>query len=204
MDASTIAALMAYVDHLDTHPHLADSLSSMSLTDRVPEDSANLAVLVFDHKRGHRTALASWVRTLSNANEVKVRNDEGHVRVTGQLADGTEITVRSILGEVERELFRANNVKIEAGETFPVGLLLRVVNHAHAESPAGTFADYISAPRVEPLRVFRNQHGVTFRTASDGHVEVKVGAEWRRAAASLDDLLEDPYVREITMAGVAW
>lgn len=133
MDApGIISKLTAYADHLDAHPHLADVLGSTSLANNI--DSADLTVLVFDHARGHWAALADWVRTLHGAGDVKIQNTSGHVAVVGLLADGAEITVRTIFHDDEIELLRANGVKVKTGEVFPVELLFRLISTADAEA----------------------------------------------------------------------
>lgn len=137
MDASIITTqLMAYVDHLESHPHLVEFLDLTTMDHRVGNDRRELCALVFDGADGGRLyALAAWARTLVDVDNVRLRTSDGHLGLVGRLADGTPIDVHTVLLADEIDLLRANTT-FEVGATFPVELLFRLTSAADAEDNA--------------------------------------------------------------------
>lgn len=126
MDATTFTARLGSVaQHLERHPGLADGISNILVADYAG-DGAEIQALIFDHRNGHISELAAWARTLKDTTAVTIRTTEGHVGLIGRAADGTAISIRTVLNSGEIDLLVANDVVVKADATFSIELLLKL------------------------------------------------------------------------------
>lgn len=126
--------LAALINHLNAYPHLGDTLNGIShfrpnvVVQPYPFDRDS------DDKLG---VLADWSRTLTNCTTVTVKSIDSdgtpHLRVDGELVDGSPITVFCLPGEHQVDLLAANT-PIVKGATFDVDLLLRLTSAPAAEA----------------------------------------------------------------------
>lgn len=123
------ARLRAIADHLDTYPNLAPTMAHVSVLAGItlqPYDSGSDLGL-----------LAAWARTVDVTRDIWIPyiSEEGspQLYLRGTLAGGAEVTVIAVVDVDEADLLAAN-VRVERDATFPVELLLRLVEPAAAEA----------------------------------------------------------------------
>lgn len=126
--------LAALLGHLNSHPHLADTFGGANHTRH------KLGIQVFPYHRDgdHLGAYAAWARTLTDLAPVVVRSvykGQLHLDLYGKLADGTPVEVYCLPDEHESDLL-AVQTPVHEKATFPVELLLRLVDHTTAEQVA--------------------------------------------------------------------
>lgn len=128
----TGAWLRSLSGHLDHHPELLGTVSNFEANE------AHLRVGGVDlFERGKLRAFAQWVATMQNPGPIMILAVPGpssantHLRVIGDLADGTTAKVSVCLRPADLKSFDGH-VRFEfAGVTFPADLLLNVTGTPH-------------------------------------------------------------------------
>jgi hypothetical protein len=126
-DVSPGAVLRALAAHVEAYPELEHSLSHV--TTRTP--------YVQLHPWGGGTmlsVLADWARSLMNAGDIKVtslpteESPKVHLEIGGKLRDGTRMLVVALPDANESQRILAASGCSAVGDTFPIEVLVRVVN----------------------------------------------------------------------------
>lgn len=120
-----LAWLTALLGHLRQHLHLAPITTNASIGEQVQ---------LYPTGRGqhsHLAVLADWAGTLGDPQPIKithvnVQDRTAHLKLTGRMADGTEITVVALPDPDETDLLAAHTT-LKRGAMFPVELLHQLV-----------------------------------------------------------------------------
>lgn len=151
----TSAWFRSLTAHLDHHPHLTGTVLRATVgritdgievhTDAAGPDDSDLA------------AFAAWLRSLATVTTVRVgatreRAFHTHLTAHGSLADGVPVAVLVLLDDDESDLLAAN-ARVREGDTLPVELLLRLVDHEAAEQLPASATPAAEQPAEVPAMV---------------------------------------------------
>lgn len=130
--SDAINLLAALVGHLKKYPALESTMSGINDT----RDDLVVQPYPYDGQ-GHMVVLADWARTLADpVVRVKSMGSDGetpHLVVSGQMVGGVSVLVVTVVDPEDADLL-ASNIRVEAGTTFPVDLLLRLTSPVDAEA----------------------------------------------------------------------